>query len=78
MVVSRGASSTVQLAGLLISLLLISTPSVQPAKEVFTNTFYVQLKGPHGAHKAHEIAKRSGFENLGSVSIRTSDGVGGG
>ena len=57
-------------ATLLLALLLLagSPTAVQPAREVFTNTFYVQLKGPHGPEKAHEIAKRSGFENLGSVS----------
>ncbi|XP_037072628.1 neuroendocrine convertase 2-like [Pollicipes pollicipes] len=54
-------------AALAAALLLLTAAGVQPAKEVFTNSFYVQLNGPHGSAKAHEIAKRSGFESLGPV-----------
>jgi len=43
--------------------------SAQPPKprQVFTNSFLVRLQGAHNHQQADQIARRNGFENLGSV-----------
>ena len=43
--------------------------SGQPPKprQVFTNSFLVRLQGAHNHQQADQIARRNGFENLGSV-----------
>lgn len=38
------------------------------APDIFTNSFYVKLRGAHTDDIAHQLAKRNGFVNLGPVS----------
>jgi hypothetical protein len=56
--------------GISILLLAAFCSLVQGAPEVFTNSFYVQLHDGHGREVADRIAKRNGFENLGSVRTK--------
>lgn len=37
---------------------------------VFTNSFYVRLRGDGGQEAASLVAKRTGFDNFGPVSIQ--------
>ena len=53
---------------------LCCIPSIFGSKEIATNTFYVRIKpvsGINSGQLAHRIAKRTGFSNLGPVSIFT-------
>lgn len=52
---------------LLLSLLLASELG---AAEVFTNSFYVRLRGDPGPEEADKLALRTGFHNYGPVSIK--------
>lgn len=51
-----------------VSLLLSWLVVINANREIFTNSFYVKLNEPYGKNDAHQIAKKNGFINLGSVS----------
>lgn len=42
---------------------------VDSTKDVFTNSFYVEIHGNPSVNEIHKLAKRSGFINLGPVSL---------
>jgi len=61
-------SVMVQWSTLVLSFALLVIHRSEGTPEVFTNSFLVKFNGPHGHELANVIAKRNGFENLGSVS----------
>lgn len=47
---------------------ICSIEIVVSSPEVFTNSFYVQVDGSLSRNDVHNLAKRTGFVNLGPVS----------
>lgn len=50
---------------------IYSIETVLSSPEVFTNSFYVQVDGSLSKNDVHDLAKRSGFVNLGPVSYES-------